>query len=83
MNEGRSKRVGVQDLIPDITLKRTLSNSWMNEGLFMIIIINDNFYCKTSYNMDVDMEEEDVEEDEDKDKNKNKNKGKYKGNAVF
>ena len=27
MNEGRSKRVGVQDLIPDITLKRTLSNS--------------------------------------------------------
>ena len=47
----------------------------------MIIIINDNFYCKTSYNMDVDMAKEDVEEDEDKDKNKNK--GKYKGNAVF
>ena len=67
----------MQDLIPDITL----SNSWMNEGLFMIIIINDNFYCKTSYNMDVDMAKEDVEEDEDKDKNKNK--GKYKGNAVF
>ena len=51
--------------------------------MIMIIIINDNFYCKTSYNMDVDMAKEDVEEDEDKDKNKNKHCQRHNGPRVL